>query len=275
MLRRVAAWVCLLSVAFLGACAAPLLTPALQTRLETLLPADALLIGEQHDTPAHQQMHREVVSALVAKDQLAAVILEMAEQGRSTDARERSASEGTVRAALQWDDAAWNWAAYSPAVMAAVRAGVPVRGANLSRTQRTAAMDNATLDTLLRGPALKAQQQRIRIGHCGMLPESQITPMTRIQIARDVAMAQALTTAAIPGKTVLLLAGSGHVDRALGVPQHLTPNLKAKTLLLYANRASIAPETIANFDQSWPTPPAAEKDYCAELQAPAQRGPNE
>ncbi|MFZ3219068.1 MAG: ChaN family lipoprotein [Rhodoferax sp.] len=271
MLHRVAAQVLLLSVAFLGGCAASLLTPALQTRLEALLPADALLIGEQHDTPAHQQMHREVVSTLAAEGKLAAVALEMAEQGRSTDALEPSASERAVRAALQWDDAAWNWTMYRPAVMAAVRAGVPVRGANLTPTQRTAAMDDAALDRLLRGPALKAQQQRIRIGHCGMLPESQIAPMTRIQIARDVAMAHTVTAAAIPGKTVLLLAGSGHVDRALGVPQHLKPDFKAKTLLLYANSAPTAPESIANFDQSWPLPPAPDKDYCAELDTPTAR----
>ena len=275
MLRRVATWVCLSGVVILGACAAPLLTPALQARLETLLPADALLVGEQHDTPAHQQLHRELVSALAAKGQLAAVALEMAEQGRSTDALEPGASESTVRAAIQWDDATWNWAAYGPAVMAAVRAGVPVRGANLTPAQRTAALNNTTLDALLRGPALKSQQQRIRIGHCGLLPESQITPMTRVQIARDIAMAQTLTAAAVPGKTVLLLAGSGHVDATLGVPQHLPPDFRAKTLLLYANTASTAPETIANFDQSWPTPPpAAEKDYCAQLQALPQRSPN-
>ena len=41
------------------------------------------------------------------------------------------------------------------------------------------------------------------------------------QIARDRAMAQTLQQAARPGKTVVLLAGSGHVDPRLGVPRHL------------------------------------------------------
>jgi uncharacterized iron-regulated protein len=70
-----------------------------------------------------------------------------------------------------------------------------------------------------------AQQQAIRDGHCGLLPESQIAPMTRIQIARDIRMAHALERARLPGKTVVLLAGGGHVLRDRGVPVHLAPDV--------------------------------------------------
>ena len=56
-------------------------------------------------------------------------------------------------------------------------------------------MADGKLDGQLPGPALKAQQQAIRLGHCNMLPESQITPMTRVQIARDISMAQTLAAA--------------------------------------------------------------------------------
>ena len=97
---------------------------------------------------------------------------------------------------------AWPWQDYGPAVMTAVRAGVPVLGANLPRDQMPASMNDSKLDVQLPGPALKAQQQAIRIGHCNLLPESQITPMTRVQIARDITMADTIHQLVFPGKTV-------------------------------------------------------------------------
>jgi uncharacterized iron-regulated protein len=141
---------------------------------------------------------------------------------------------------------------------------VPVLGANLPMTQMRGSMGDTKLDTQLPGPALKAQQQLIRIGHCDLLPESQITPMTRIQIARDRAMAQTIEDVALPGKVVVLLAGNGHVNRQLGVPQHLPATLHVKAVQL---RAGDATDQDSAFDSTWPTPPLAEKDYCAGLRA--------
>ena len=172
-----------------------------------------------------------------------------------------------MRAALQWRNKDWPWAAYGPAVMTAVRAGVPVLGANLPQDQMRAAMDKRELDLLLKGPALKAQQQRIRLGHCEMLPENQISPMTRIQIARDLAMAQTVVGASVAGKTVLLLAGAGHVDRFMGVPQHLPSNLNTISIGLLPESAQATTESAAKFDVIWPAQPAPEKDYCAEFKA--------
>ncbi|WP_298930380.1 ChaN family lipoprotein [uncultured Ramlibacter sp.] len=216
-------------------------------------PVDVLLLGEQHDAPSHQEQHRQAVQALADQGALAALALEMAEQGRSTAGLARDATPAAVQAALQWNDKAWPWAAYGPAVLAAVRAGVPVLGANLPRSSMRTAMGDATLDRLLSPAALQAQQTEIRSGHCGLLPETQILPMTRIQLARDRTMAQVLAQAAVPGKTVVLLAGAGHVEPALGVPQHLSATLRVRA-------------------QRWPAQPP-QKDYCEELRrqmAPAK-----
>ena len=49
--------------------------------------------------------------------------------------------------------------------------------------------------------------------------------MARVQIARDRSIAQTVAQAALPGKVVVLLAGSGHVNRELGVPHHLPTTL--------------------------------------------------
>jgi uncharacterized iron-regulated protein len=209
-------------------------------------PFDVLLLGEQHDAPRHQELHRQVIEALAGRGTLAAVVLEMAERGHSTAGLPASASEEQVKQALDWEESGWPWPAYRPAVMAAVAAGVPVLGGNLPRPRMREAMADARFDAMLPGPALKAQQQAVRQGHCDMLPERQVTPMTRIQIARDESMAQALEQAVVPGKTVVLLAGGGHVDTQLGVPMHLRRGLRVHST-------------------HWPPEPP-KKDYCAEFE---------
>jgi uncharacterized iron-regulated protein len=249
MRRRIHALVLLL----LAACASPVAMPGIEVRVAALLPADAILLGEQHDAGEHQQMHRRAIELLAARGALAAVALEMAEIGRSTAGLAPNASEAAVKSALAWDEAGWPWPAYGPAVMAAVRAGVPVVGANLPRSQSRAAMLDAGLDASVPAGVLQAQRNAVRAGHCDLLPESQVAPMARVQLARDRAMAQAITQAAVPGRTVLLLAGTQHIEPAIGVPQHLAADVRSRSERLPAQ------------------PP--KKDYCAELREQFKRSP--
>jgi uncharacterized iron-regulated protein len=271
LLRPLAALLALL----LGACALPPLDAAQQARLASLLPADALLLGEQHDAPEHQQLQRQVVQWLADRGQLAAVVLEMAEAGHGTAGLPPDARARQVRAALAWDDARWPWRTYGPVIMAAVAAGAPVLGANLSLAQMREAMRQSALDDRLPAELLAVQRQRIRDSHCGLLPEPRIDPMTRVQIARDIAMADAVARAAqqaAPGRVVLLITGNGHVHRALGVPRFLPADLKAKVLSAQAQSAQAAIENEALADRAlqagdlrWPTPPLPPRDPCATL----------
>ena len=271
LLRPLAALLALL----LGACALPPLDAERQARLASLLPADALLLGEQHDAPEHQQLQRQVVQWLADRGQLAAVVLEMAEAGHGTAGLPPDASARQVRAALAWDDARWPWRTYGPVIMAAVAAGAPVLGANLSLAQMREAMRQSALDDRLPAELLAVQRQRIRDSHCGLLPEPRIDPMTRVQIARDIAMADAVARAAqqaAPGRVVLLITGNGHVHRALGVPRFLPADLKAKVLSAQAQSAQAAIENEALADRAlqagdlrWPTPPLPPRDPCATL----------
>lgn len=224
------------------------------------LPADALLLGEQHDAPGHQRLHHDTVRALAARGQLAALALEMVEQGASTRGLPRDADEAAARQALGWNEQAWPWAPYGPSVMAAVRAGVPVLGANLPRAQMRAVMGDASLDQRLPPPALERQREAIRTGHCDLLPQSQIAPMARIQIARDRAMAETVSQAMRSeggaqgaGRSVVLIAGSAHVDPALGVPHHLAQLADGMRVQAVA----------------WPPAPPA-RDYCADLRRQMQ-----
>jgi uncharacterized iron-regulated protein len=227
----------LASTLLLGGCGAP--------SLPDTAGVDALLLGEQHDAPTQPRLQERWVETLAQRRALAGVALEMADRGNSTAGLPANATEDQVRAALHWSAEGWPWPRYAPAVMAAVRAGAPVFGANLPREAQKQAMQDSALDRLLPGPALKAQQQAVRLGHCGLLPETQITPMTRVQIARDRAMAQAIAAAAVPGKTVVLIAGAGHVQADIGVPRHVPPNVTVRSVALPGEETG--------------------KDYCAEL----------
>jgi uncharacterized iron-regulated protein len=230
-----------ISLLLLAACASRPATPDLAEPDPPLL-----LLGEQHDEPAHHEQEQAMVQALAGRGVLAALALEMADSGASTAGLRTQASEGEVRRALRWDGEGWRWSDYAPAVVAAVSAGVPVVGVNLERAGLRATMGDASLDATLPPGAIQAQRQAIRDGHCGLLPENQIAPMTRMQIARDRHMAATLAGLAVPGKTVLLIAGAGHVDPQLGVPQHLPKGLASKSVVM-------------------PSAPTPKRDYCEEL----------
>ena len=235
-------------------------------RAAALLPADALILGEQHDAPEHHAIERETVEALAGQGKLAALLLEMAEEGNSTARLDTAATDAQVQAALGWNDKAWPWQSYGPVVMAAVRAGVPVIGANLPRARMKNAMTDVSLDVQLNGEAYTAQQDAVREGHCKLLPEPQIVPMTRIQVGRDRAMAQAIVKARQPGKTVLLISGAGHATKVLGVPQHLPTDVSVKTVRLQAGESpDDEEENKGAYDAVWRTPPLPPKDYCASM----------
>jgi len=249
----------------LSGCAADSTTDRarVEQRLDALLPADAVLLGEQHDAADHQRLQHAFVDALAQRNQLAALVLEMAERGTSTAALPRDATPQQVQAALRWNTAGWPWQAYAPSVMAAVRGGVPVLGANLPRDAMHATMSDPQFDNHLVAAALARQREAIRIGHCDMLPTERLMPMVRVQLARDASMADTVIAAMVPGKTVLMIAGGGHVLRDRGIPTHIPANLRIRTVLAVAGATGTDAKTDA--DMVWQTPALPPRDHCTEL----------
>ena len=239
-----------------------------------LLPADILLLGEQHNAPEHQVWEADTVAWLAGNGALAALVLEMAEHGRSTAALPPDAKESAVQKALYWNDATWPWAAYGPVVMAAVRAGVPVLGGNLPRKQLNATTADAALDSQVPAAVWQRQLQAVRAGHCDLLPEKMLPGMVRVQIARDISLANTAVSAVQVGKTVVVVAGGGHVQRSLGIPLHLPAHLTSKVALAQSTRALAAINKEAtNGDADWvhTTPALPEEDACAALRQQWQK----
>jgi uncharacterized iron-regulated protein len=252
----------------LGACAQPGATVTDgDTPWQSLMPTALLLVGEVHDAPEHQALQARLVGDLAQQGRLGALVLEMAEQGRHTAGLAPNASEAAVRARLGWTDArgtgGWSWPTYQPVVMAAVRAGVPVLGGNLPRSQLRQVMADPRLDLALEPAALDRLRERVREGHCNLLPAHQIAPMARVQIARDKAMAATVQTALRSERTVVLVAGNEHVRKDIGVPRHLPVALPFKVLQAAPGSASVAPAGMS--DVLWRSPPRPEVDHCAAL----------
>jgi uncharacterized iron-regulated protein len=99
--------------------------------------------------------------------------------------------------------------------------------------------------------------------------------MARIQIARDAALAQTAHEALQPGRTVLLVAGNGHVLRRLGVPTHWPAGFESIVVAAQQGQAQAAIKTEADWVVLTPALPP--RDACAELrerwQAPARPAP--
>jgi uncharacterized iron-regulated protein len=230
-----------------------------------LPPAMVLLLGEQHDAGAHQALQQKVVTQLGRTGRLEAVVLEMAEQGHDTRGLPAQATEALVRERLQWDDKAWPWQRYGPVVMSAVQAEVPVVGGNLPRAAMVEVMRDTSRDAALDDNARARQTEDIRVSHCGLLPESQLPGMVRIQIARDQALAGTVAGLVKTGHSVVLIAGARHVARDLGVPRHWSPSLRAEAhvVLMQTGGDTTAPAEEA--DVVWVTPALPGKDHCAEL----------
>jgi uncharacterized iron-regulated protein len=216
-----------------------LLLSACTTRLPPMpLPdTQVIVFGEQHDQPDHQRQTEQALRRLAADGQLAALVIEMAEQGRSTAGLPRDADAASVRAALAWSG--WEWPVYEGVVMAAVRAGVPVLGGNLPRTKMRETMTDASRESLVDAGVRERLAVAVREGHCGMLPATQEPGMVRIQISRDQAMADTVAAALKPGQRVLLLTGAQHASRDRGVPLHLALHHGAPSVhvVIFGDRA--------------------------------------
>ena len=258
----------LVALALAGCASNPAVVPSAQwpAQLESALPTDVLLLGEQHDAPDHQRLQRDTVQWLAARGRLAAVVLEMAERGHSTAALARDATEAQVQSALQWNDAAWPWSAYGPVTMAAVRAGVPVLGGNLPRSAMAAATQETRWDNHLAAPARQQLLDALQDGHCGLLPATRLPAMARVQIARDASMALTAQEAVRPGQTVLLVAGGEHVLRHRGIPTHWPQNIRSKVASAHTEQAQAAIKT--GVDIVVATPPLPPHDACEALRLP-------
>ncbi len=208
------------------------------TLFDTLTKAHYILLGETHDNPEHHRHQLKIIDALVealsAGARKPALLFEQfdVEHQAAISAAQNAAdaTAETIATAGKLNRKGWQWPQYAPMVSYALTQKLTIGAANLSRAQARkvyaegfAALEsrfdaalfsrtwNATRDATLRAGMVQS--------HCGQLPPEMAPGMVAAHRARDAVMAQALYAQRATG--AILIAGRGHVNRALAIPLYL------------------------------------------------------
>ena len=187
-----------------------------------------VLLGEHHDNPDHHQLERWLIDALVARRQLGGVALEMLDttQDAALSLANRTSlavaglPDDELQQLLAWN-ARWPFTDYAPLLRGALDSGAPLASASLSAAQLEASMAPGQSPLALPEAVLRLQREALDEGHCGLLGAERLDAMLRAQLARDQQMAERLEGLAADGATSLLVCGSGHARRDIGVPRWL------------------------------------------------------
>jgi uncharacterized iron-regulated protein len=241
---------------------------------------DIVLLGEVHDNATLQKLRFEVLERAVAGGWRPAIAMEQFDRGHQKDIEQARRlrpldADYLIRTAAPRGASGWNWAYYRPYVALALQYHLPLLAANLSRADAekivyhgyTAVFDAAAIGSLglaRASPTLLSRQEReVDEGHCHLLPKDLLPGMARAQFARDALMAAIVQAHAANG--IVLLAGDGHVQRGLDVPQWLGPAVRGRTFSVgFEERGSESPA--GTYDAVVLADPAQRSDQCVDLQ---------
>lgn len=256
--------------------------------LQDLADADYVLLGENHDNPAHHELQAWIIASLPWPDPALAGF-EQIHTGQASDLQAwlQGAAQGTsgLDTALAWEQSGWpQWDLYQPVFAAVLARGwQPVDLMFPAATVRAVFRDGigAALDPdvvrQLQPDALFSARQRQEMqalmadAHCGRMPPEHMAAMVDVQIARDAHMAWRLATTA--GRAVVIT-GNGHARRDWGVPlflQQLRPDAKIVSITLTELAADRRePDAYATAQASWSdytvfTPAHDRGDPCADI----------
>ena len=244
------------------------------------IPASAprvLLLGEVHDSAAGHAKRAAWLADDVAAGWRPVIAMEQfdTDQQAALDAAMRDCADADcVVARVVPARTGWTWEYYKPLITLALQYGLPIRAANLSRSEASKVIKGGfaaalSPDLIARyqldavpASLLAAQETEVRDSHCGALPEAMVPPMANAQIARDVVMAETMRTHASTG--VVLIAGNGHVRKDLAVPFWLRRDGLAPHTVGFLEPASDA----SAFDETRRIPVTERPDPCEGFKAP-------
>lgn len=252
------------------------------------------LLGEVHDNPNHHAFQLECLVALGESGLRPAVAFEQLDREYDPTLQRTLAAGGAtaeaVAEATGFDRKNWGWDFYRPLIETALRYGMSLRAANLSRAAAGRVV-KAGLDSLGPGRASALRidgawsearehvlRELILDGHCRALPESIVPGMTLAQRARDATLAEALLDPGPDG--AVLIAGNGHVRRDLAVPVYLGVTRPGESILSIGLLEVEAGKTDpgeylegaagsgASYDFVWFTPRWDRPDPCVRFKPP-------
>lgn len=251
--------------------------------------ADAVLLGELHDNPAHHRARAALFSA--APPAARAVFEHFARADGPLPMPVGGESREAWLDRAGFDRAGWNWPLHAPLIDAALSAGRPMRGSNLSRealrdvVRRGTAAASPSLAALVAAAPLDSTASarldaELVAGHCGQLPAAMVPGMRAAQVVRDAAMADAMIAAKADG-TPWLFAGNGHVRRDVAVPRLLTavrPEWRVVSVGFVEHDANGQLPDVGAWRDRYDlvvvtSAPAGRPDPCAGFRPPTTRAP--
>lgn len=239
--------------------------------IDSITRAPFVIVGERHDNLHHQAIERWVIDVLAKKGKIGGVAMEMidpSQQGLISDKPSsywQDLEDSRLQQQIAWQEH-WNWQAYGQTVKNVFALDKPLLAANVP---------NSELKALARQPepslpkaVADFQRQAIIEGHCNLLPDNMIGGMLFVQVARDRAMAKALSS--LP-ETGVLLCGAGHARLDVGVARYMSVKPLSIGLIEVESGDTLrdAIPKSANqqlpFDILWFTKAANRADPCFEL----------
>lgn len=258
--------------------------------IEAMADADFVLLGEVHDNPLHHEIQARLLRALIDQGRRPAVVWEMIGLDRQPDvdgvlSKPGADADATARAvadAVSWEASGWpDFTLYAPIMSAAVEAGLPILAAGVGRDQAMGIMSSGLeafaaargwRSAPLSDAARALQLDAVYEGHCRLMEREKLVPMLDIQVARDLALAEAMIAGAALDTTdgSVLIAGHGHARADAGVPLHLRrlmPDARIVVVGLIEGSADAEGSDLGleRFDWTAVTPPIERPDPCEGL----------
>ncbi|TDL81943.1 hypothetical protein E2L08_04630 [Palleronia sediminis] len=241
------------------------------------LDAQIVVMGEEHDAPAHHRNQAELIRRMGA----GAVVFEMLPEALGPVATRHAGEPADALAArLEWSARGWpDFAIYAPVFAAAHDVGATIHGAEVARDDLRRALDGGAaaafgtgaarfgLDRALPRDALAGMTAEIAAAHCDLLPETALPGMVEAQRLRDAALAAAAVAAFEAGQhPVAIVTGNGHARRDRGVPA-LVRQALPEISITAIGQFTEPPEDAPPYD-AWlvtEAPPERPVDPCAPL----------
>lgn len=203
------------------------------------------LLGEVHDNADHHDFQLGCLVALGEDGLRPVVAFEQLDRESDPPLQELLAAGGATPDAMAeaagFDRKSWRWGFYRPLFETALRYGMAVRAANLSRavagrvvragldTLRADGIPPARIEAVWSEERERALRALIADAHCQALSEAIVPGMALAQRARDGTLAAALLEPGPDGAA--LIAGNGHVRRDLAVPLYLRDMRPAESVV--------------------------------------------
>ena len=244
---------------------------------------DILLLGETHSNVDHHRGQAKLLARWQRQQAETAIVFEMLTLDRWQQP-ERWSDRRLLSERLQQHAKEWDWPIYTPITDFAVIKQLPILAANLSHQQLRDYAKNEHCSLQREGLVLAfcdvlKPESRHRLetlidrSHCGMLQPKYLPPLLKMQAAKDASFALSLWQAHKAGSAPVLISGSVHVRKDIGVPVYL---LKTGHSVMSIAFLEVDPELVhaadyelseddSSYDFIYFTPGSRSLDPCVEF----------